>query len=130
MVFTVGDSRPSPLVALVLLAVHSFMEDCLRQNLLTVLQLAVGRSQTISVTALVLSHLTQQLLAVAVQVVLVALLLLVLAEAPLLSCPSLMLPLLLLVVDLKLTLCRHHVSVLAWSVEPVELVEPWLEPSQ
>ena len=77
-----------------------------------------------------LSHQTHQLLAVAVQVVLVALLLLVLAEAPLLSCPSLMLPLLLLVVDLKLTLRRHRVSVLAWSVEPVEPVEPSLEPSQ
>jgi hypothetical protein len=66
-------------------------------------------------------------LAVVVQVVLVALLLLVPVEAPLLSCPSSMLPLLLLVVDLKLTLRRRRASVLTWSVEPVESVEPWLE---
>ena len=41
MVFAVGDSLPSALVPLVLLAVCSFVED-LRQNQLIMLQLAVG----------------------------------------------------------------------------------------
>ena len=86
-------------------------------------QAVVGQSQRLSVSGLVLSHHTHPL-AVLVQVVLVALLLLVPVKAPQLSCPSSMLPSLLLAVDLKLTLRCHHVSVLTLSVE---LVEPWLE---
>jgi len=126
MVLTVGVGQPSPLAALVLLAVQvhvcSLVEDCLRQNWLTVLQVVIHRSRNTSSTVLVLNQ--ALVVVVLAQVDLAALpllvLLLVLAEAPSPSFPSWMLSLLLLLVELKLTL--HRMLVLTWLVELVEPV--------